>query len=462
MSSRFLLKTVALSVVIITGLLWQKIFSSDGQVEPVVDESVDFEPAKTATTAPAALDFDTDGITGSELSQRQAILDLYAKEQFTAAYQLLESELADQQQDSAYRRWLERQIPVLLTSIGWQYASANQCDEAMAYFEKALSHRQEPFAIKGTGFCYYQRKDFWQAEPFLNRYVSLRGSLEYDSAVILADTLESLQQYGKARDVLKKAVAQGGFAATEAKNLAARLRAMEAKVREFDNQAVISTDLISLSYRSYEHEDLANWVLTVLEEAMDELAIDLGLPRPGSPLEVLLYPVKTFRAVAHGPTWASGLYDGRLRIPVSDRRDASYLTHLKQTLRHELVHGVLSEATAGRSLPTWFHEGLATVMECPGKCSKRPLPMNRSVFLPLAKLEGLVSWLWPSRSQASLCAELLSGSQHSAAGGRGWTSALTRACQVSRGHGLEEPAVTAERATCQGLRVCKGQLAPRC
>lgn len=385
MSLKFLIKSLALSTLILVALFWQQIFPS--QTSAVIEETaINNRQEQTSETIDHQEAEWTD--LGEDNTKRQQILDLYEEEQFAQALKLLRKELASIAEATSYQKWLHRQEPVLLTSIGWQLANQQRCDEAMYHFESALKLREDAFAIKGMGYCFYKRKDYWQAEPYLRRYIGMRPTLEYDSVLIMADTLESLQYYGNARDLLERATTQGGFTAEQDENLKRRLKSMTAKAREFDNQATIETDLVSLSYRNIEHEDLSGWVLTILEEAMDELSIDLGLPRPAKPLEVLLYPMKTFKAVSHGPSWATGLFDGRLRIPVADRRDASYLNHLKKTLRHELVHGVLTEATSGRSLPTWFHEGLATVMECPGMCSGKALPVNRSYFLPLKKLEG--------------------------------------------------------------------------
>ncbi len=87
---------------------------------------------------------------------------------------------------------------------------------------------------------------------------------------------------------------------------------------------------------------------------------------PKFPIEVILYSSDNFQnVVAGGPTWAEGLFDGRLRIPIrSYLLKTKDLDPLKIVLRHELSHALLSLMSDARQLPSWFDEGLAQWLSC--------------------------------------------------------------------------------------------------
>ena len=89
-----------------------------------------------------------------------------------------------------------------------------------------------------------------------------------------------------------------------------------------------------------------------LELAWLQVVNLLGVPTQDRLLVIWLSP-KRYRGAA--PEWSSGLYDGRVRILVSEGSGVD--DALRATLRHELTHAVL-HALDGR-LPTWLHEGLA-------------------------------------------------------------------------------------------------------
>ena len=372
---------IGLRARILVALNWETVKSLIGSKEP------SHLATEVTPSLPEPMEANEQGPLDLPKDRRQEIAELFAKDQFLKALTLIKSELALASITEDYRNWLERQKPTLFTSLAWEQINQKNCDEALPLLEKSLSLRNEVFAMKGMGYCLYNKRMYWQAEPYLRRYIQQAGP-DYDASLILADSLESLSQFEDAALILSQALEKATLTDEQRKSLQNRSTKMKAKLEESNYQTIVETDLITLSYRPLDHEDIAGWVITTLEETMEELEIDLGLPRPNNPLEVILYPKQTFSQVSHGPAWATGLFDGRLRIPVVNRRDSSYLFELARTLRHEFVHGVLTEAIGGRKIPTWFHEGLAGLMECPGMCDLQPLPLNRDQFLPMDLLEG--------------------------------------------------------------------------
>lgn len=72
-------------------------------------------------------------------------------------------------------------------------------------------------------------------------------------------------------------------------------------------------------------------------------------------LTVIVYPsAEELHATTKAPAWASGLYDGAVRVPAEPRAELGVSL---STLRHEVMHAQL-HATVG-CMPVWFNEGAA-------------------------------------------------------------------------------------------------------
>jgi len=109
---------------------------------------------------------------------------------------------------------------------------------------------------------------------------------------------------------------------------------------------------------------------------------------PTENIAVVLYTNKTFFDVTQAPSWAGGLNDGKLRIPIQGLRGVD--ERLQAVLRHELTHSFLHQMTRGRC-PTWMNEGLAMTME--GRSLSPIGPQlaelfNRKKEAPMKYLEG--------------------------------------------------------------------------
>ncbi len=109
---------------------------------------------------------------------------------------------------------------------------------------------------------------------------------------------------------------------------------------------------------------------------------------PDEPIRITLYTDREFQDVTHAPSWASGLNDGEIRIPVEGVTELT--PKLRRIVRHELTHSFINAFTGG-NCPTWFHEGIAQLRE--GSERFDPYPTLRAAraesrILPLWSLEG--------------------------------------------------------------------------
>ena len=71
---------------------------------------------------------------------------------------------------------------------------------------------------------------------------------------------------------------------------------------------------------------------------------------------VLLYAGRSYFSLASAPEWASGVFDGKVRVVID--ADAGFTPALTGVLSHELAHA-LARAASGDRAPAWLHEGLA-------------------------------------------------------------------------------------------------------
>lgn len=75
---------------------------------------------------------------------------------------------------------------------------------------------------------------------------------------------------------------------------------------------------------------------------------------------VLLYDEEEFRKITNVPHWAGGLYDGKVRMPVSKK--GFHELELKALTTHEITHAFVA-AMSGNLAPAWINEGLAEYEE---------------------------------------------------------------------------------------------------
>ena len=142
-----------------------------------------------------------------------------------------------------------------------------------------------------------------------------------------------------------------------------------------------------IRYDGRVNETIGRVVAAALDDEYYTLERDFRFS-PDEPIRITLYTNRDFRDVTHAPSWASGLNDGEIRIPVEGVTELTQ--KLRRILRHELTHSFINAYTAG-NCPTWFHEGIAQLRE--GGDRFDPYPTLRaaraeSKILPLWSLEG--------------------------------------------------------------------------
>ncbi|MDA9101303.1 peptidase MA family metallohydrolase [Omnitrophica bacterium] len=71
---------------------------------------------------------------------------------------------------------------------------------------------------------------------------------------------------------------------------------------------------------------------------------------------VLLYDEADFKQVTEAPHWVTGLYDGKVRMPINKKGFSDQ--DLKSLTAHEVSHAFVAAMSSGKA-PAWINEGLA-------------------------------------------------------------------------------------------------------
>jgi len=146
-----------------------------------------------------------------------------------------------------------------------------------------------------------------------------------------------------------------------------------------------------LKYRGAPGEDARRTILGLLEVAAERVGRALHW-EPREPLTVVLYEHRQFRDVTRVHGWATGLFDGRIRLPLGQTLPPA--AQLERLIVHEYAHAAVHHLSRGRA-PRWLHEGLAQALE--GAAVDPMLRVPGSVTL--AGIEALVADPDPLRAR---------------------------------------------------------------
>ena len=173
-----------------------------------------------------------------------------------------------------------------------------------------------------------------------------------------------------------------------------------AKVRAWKREAAVQDTFstrvaahFTILFEGPSDRPLAAHVADVLETVYWQVGGAIGAYPPNA-ITVVLYSREQFRDVTQSPSWAGGVFDGRIRVPVAGRIDDK---DLRRVLAHEFTHAVV-RSLAPRGVPQWLNEGLAVMMERGGA----PAPTEPdAAVLPLARLEGPFDGLSPDEARSA-------------------------------------------------------------
>jgi tetratricopeptide (TPR) repeat protein len=308
---------------------------------------------------------------------------LYAAGQFPRACEKFGLAAADDPASSARRQDVIR----CFEGWGWHALREGRPDEAALLFRQGLTQTpDDPALLKGLGVAavHAGRPD--------DAFVPLeRAALaEYDPEVrLLLAHLHDRRDNPAQAVVNLKAVLEH-----EPTNEPAR-RLLDKVEREWRAEAGFRREVTPrfvVKYRDTLDAGARRQIVAQLEAAAARIGRMLEYA-PRQRTTVVLYEHHEFRHVTRVHAWATGLFDGKIRLPVG--RVQPQADELERLALHEYAHAAIHDLTRGRA-PRWLHEGLAQALE--GAASD---PILRApAGLTLAGVEALAGESDPLRARA--------------------------------------------------------------
>ena len=275
------------------------------------------------------------------------------KQNYGAAWKLLQNHLAENPHDSAAIKGLKYTAFKLAEQT---YINRN-IPASIQYIESGLQYAiDDPELTAQLGSIYYSNNDFEKARNYLEDALRF-GSTDPDVHLLLA----KIFYFHDDNIALSQAHLQK---ALETEPWRKDIRDFLGKINKErsveDNFQAAKSQHFVVKYQGVEDQDAAYTVLYILEKAWSDIGYDLG-EYPPDPVVVILYTDQQFGEVTQAPHWAAGLFDGRIRLPVGGLPDKND-NDLRRLLYHEYTHVVVFRITKGRC-PVWLNEGLAQYMQ---------------------------------------------------------------------------------------------------
>jgi tetratricopeptide (TPR) repeat protein len=316
-------------------------------------------------------------------AQTEEAIRLYAAGQFPRACEKFGRAAADDPASAARRQDVIR----CFEGWGWHALREGRPDEAALLFKHGLIETpDDPALLKGLGVSavHAGRPD----DAFAPLERAARAEYDPEVRLLLAHLHDRRDNPAQAAVNLRAVLER------EPSNEPAR-RLLEKVEREWRAEAGFRREVTPrfvIKYRDTLDADARHEIVAQLEAAAARVGRTLAYT-PQQRTTVVLYDQHEFRDVTRVHAWATGLFDGKIRMPVGRVRPAAH--ELERLVVHEYAHAAIHDLARGRA-PRWLHEGLAQVLE---GATADPI-LKAPTGLSLAGVEALAGDQDPLRARA--------------------------------------------------------------
>lgn len=278
-----------------------------------------------------------------------------------------------------------------LNDAGWKLLDGGDAARASRLFAEALAKQpDQPALLLGAGVSAHLLGRSKEATVPLRRALDLDPRLT-PASILLGQIAYSDGNVADAIKIYEKALTH----APNHPHLTAKLKAWRADAEANTGFTERRFDRFRVMFQGHADNVLAARATEILDAAFWRIGKALGT-YPSEPVVVMLYTEQQFRDITQAPTWAGGLYDGRIRVPAAGAVRSPQL--FERVLVHELTHAMIARI-APRGVPTWLHEGLAQHFEGDDAAAARRR-VEKIGVIPLRYLETSFSRL--TAAQAAL------------------------------------------------------------
>jgi tetratricopeptide (TPR) repeat protein len=266
-----------------------------------------------------------------------------------------------------------------LNEAGWKMIQQSEPARAASLFAEALVLRpDDPVLLFGAGVAAHLDGRSSDAKTKLRRVLELNPRFT-PASLLLGEIVYREGDVGRAATIYEAALA---FVPMD--------RDLNGRLGEWRRESTVHSAFVerqqgrfSVMFEGKTDAALAARATQILNTAFSRIASQIRASPP-DPIAVILYTDKQFRDITRAPAWSSGVYDGRIRIPVAGVARTPSLFDV--VLVHELTHAMIA-SIAAKGVPTWLHEGLAQHFSgADPQAARRRLAMG-GTFIALEDLE---------------------------------------------------------------------------
>jgi tetratricopeptide (TPR) repeat protein len=268
----------------------------------------------------------------------------------------------------------------VLGRAGWEAIRAGKLPEAAQAFQDAIAADPADASLfLGAGLVAHLQgqegearqalQDALQRDPKLSAASLLLGEIAYRAG----DLDNAIRTYESALALAPDNTRIGARLDTWRKEAA-----LHGRFQQFLNPH------FTVLFEGPAEQGLAAHAIEVLEAAYWRIGTAL-LAYPPDVITVLLYTDEQFRDITRSPTWAGGLFDGKIRVPM--RGALNEPKRLEKVLAHEFTHALV-KSLAPREVPVWLNEGLAVVFEMGDMRWAEQAVGKAPALIPLSTLHG--------------------------------------------------------------------------
>lgn len=246
--------------------------------------------------------------------------------------------------------------------------------ELMGFFMKDPSRAKLPQTPLGVNL-YNEGVRMFEKKEYGLALEALKDSLTYDPRNSLAHEVIGDIYYFQQKMPEAKQSYQEAFKLQPRESLKKKLERLQEESLVEKDLSTYRGEHFIIKYRDDDKQYDGFEIREILRELYGVISKDFGYYFSHQ-VVVLLYSQEEFRKLTELPHWASGVYDGKIRIPAyqTGMSDEDF----KALTAHEMTHAFVSAMSRGRA-PLWINEGLAELQE--DRIRKNSLSVFRKALL---------------------------------------------------------------------------------
>jgi len=267
---------------------------------------------------------------------------------------------------------------------GWEAIQSGKIQDAARAFDEAIAaNPQEATFYLGAGLAAHLQGQEKEAQATLQQALRLNPKLTAASLLLgeLAYRAGDLEAAIKTYD--------------DALAVEPNQAQIKSRLESWRKEAALHSGFLqnlsphfTVLFEGPAEQRLAAAAVDALEAAYWRIGTAL-LAYPPTVITVVLYTDEQFRDITRSPTWAGGVFDGKIRVPM--RGALNDPRQLEKVLAHEFTHALV-KSLAPRGVPTWVDEGLAVVFEMGDLKWAERLARQGPSLIPLPRLhDGFLS-----------------------------------------------------------------------